>query len=131
MSPKEFKGEKREKSPTPTEFTFHYQKSSLHRTVRIDGAYGVIGPHGDLSITLYNERFPIPRAIVQQVSPSGEVLPKIVQIEGKDGMVRELEVTMSINPTAAVNLAKFLLEKAAEAQEQLRAIGEATLEEND
>ena len=97
--------------------SFHYLKADGHRTIHVDGAHGGINPQGDLAVSLYCERFPIPQEQIHPVElPSGRVLDPAISTKGKVGIIREIEVTMHLTLASAKLLGEFLIKKADEIQ---------------
>lgn len=78
--------------------TIHILKSNQFRVVHSDGAWGGLTPQGLLSIGFFSERHPIPKEVEYMLHHSGK-LGDEQKRKGKEGIVRELEVnvTMSIN----------------------------------
>jgi hypothetical protein len=101
----------------PSEVQFHYIKSNYHRTIHVDGAHGAVAPQGGVTITLFSERFPIPRTITQKISPTGELLPDVSAIDSRTGIVRELEVSINLTNDSAKRIAEFMLQRVAEAEQ--------------
>lgn len=78
---------------------FHYLKSNHFRVVFAEGAVGGPTPRGHLAFALYNERQAIPRQTAidfKDMQPSPERY-----VEGRQGMVREVEVEVIMDVTAA------------------------------
>lgn len=92
----------------PTRFQFHYVKSNLFRVIHSEGAIGGLTPSREIFMSLFNERAALPRLIEFEILPEGK-LGKEVNREGKDGIVREMEIGVLMDATAAKNLADFLL----------------------
>jgi hypothetical protein len=92
----------------PTTFKFHYIKSSLFRVIHSEGAIGGLTPSREIFLSLFNERAALPQLIEFEILPEGK-LGKEINREGKDGIVREMEIGVLMDATAAKNLADFLL----------------------
>lgn len=106
---------------------FDYIKSPQHRVVHADGVWGGVTPRGLISMSFWNTRGPIPRRIVQEVGPGGE-LGKEVSRESRDAIVREVDVGVILDLEVARSLAKWLEDKIelAERVEVLSADKETT-----
>jgi hypothetical protein len=97
---------------TPPTVKFHYIKSNLFRVVHADGAYGGLSPTGDIFFSLFSQRPPIPTLTVQGVKESGELGDEILENRTtRDGIVREMEVGITMRPEVAEGVVKFLQEK--------------------
>jgi hypothetical protein len=92
----------------PTSIKFHYIKSNLFRVVHSEGAIGGLTPSREIFVSLFNERAALPQLIEFAVEPEGK-LGNEIKREGKDGIVREMEIGVLMGATAAKNLAQFLL----------------------
>ena len=92
----------------PTKFVFHYIKSNLFRVIHSAGAIGGLTPSRQIFVSLFNERAALPQKIEFEILPEGK-LGKEINREGKDGIVREMEIGVLMDATAAKSLADFLL----------------------
>lgn len=92
----------------PSTVKFHYIKSNLFRVIHSEGAIGGLTPSRQIFISLFNERSALPQVTEFAVSPEGR-LGNEVSREGKDGIVREMEIGVLMSATAAKTLADFLL----------------------
>ena len=59
-------------------------------------------------MSLFNERAALPQLIEFEILPEGK-LGREINREGKDGIVREMEIGVLMDAIAAKNLADFLL----------------------
>jgi hypothetical protein len=89
---------------------FHYIKGKDFRVVSADGAMGSITPQGRLLVTVYSERVAIPRTVVYELKPDGD-LGEIVETEGRSGFVREMEVAILMDRDGAETLRDWLTSK--------------------
>lgn len=96
-----------------SQIQFHMLKSSGHRVVYVDGVFGGVSPRGVIHMALFSERFPIPQTIVHEVV--GGKLGTEVERRGREGVVRDVEVSVIMRPDTAVAVARWLLEKAVAA----------------
>jgi hypothetical protein len=92
----------------PTSFKFHYIKSNLFRVIHSEGAIGGLTPSREIFVSLFNERAALPQLVEFAILPEGK-LGNEIRREGKDGIVREMEIGVLMDATAAKNLAEFLL----------------------
>ncbi len=92
----------------PERINFHFVKSADYRVIHVDGAHGGITPHGFVQMTLYAERQPIPQRTTHEVS-SGQVGDELTDERlGRDGPVRECEVTAILSLPTATALRDWL-----------------------
>ncbi|HEX4334405.1 MAG TPA: hypothetical protein VH062_00750 [Polyangiaceae bacterium] len=92
----------------PATVEFHYGKSGQFRTVHADGIFGGATPTGNIHMTVYSERFAIPKKVV--LENEGNKIGKELSREGLDGVWRELEVGIVMSPELAVSLRDWLTE---------------------
>ncbi len=98
------------------EVTFHFVKSPHHRVIRVNGAVGGVSPQNEVMATLYVERPPIPESITHNLLPIG--LDNTIKRQTvKRGIVREAEVTLSLDPVIAKSLALWLLKQVEKSEE--------------
>ncbi len=115
-------------SPTPREpIRFHYIKSNGFRVVHVDGAIGSLTPRGLIHAALYSERIPIPRMVAQSVAQDGS-LGSPVEQEVRQGVVREVEVSLLLDRHAAEAFRNWLSEQIAEFDRALAAAKAAKTE---
>jgi len=98
----------------PQTITFNYIKGTQHRVIHIDGAMGSLTPQGFVVANLYSERFPIPKETTHTVIDGKGVSGVPDMIEGKKGIVREIDVTAVLTPESAKRLGEWLIAKANE-----------------
>ena len=94
---------------TISEIQFHMLKSNFFRVVQATGAVGGITPQGFIRMCLYNERGALPTLIVNELKENK--LGVEIRRETRPGIVRELEVDVSMDETAATALHQWLGEK--------------------
>jgi len=95
--------------PNENKVRFHHIKGNLFRVIHADGAVGGITPTGEIFFSLFNQRMPIPKLIVQGFTETGELGPEIMgEREIRDGIIREVEVGVIMNPTVAKQLRDWL-----------------------
>lgn len=113
---------------TPETVTFHYLKSPTFRTILAHGASVGGTTHGEVVLTPFVERIPIPTQAVHELSDittvqgevrQGKVGKQVGQV-CREGIIRELDVSLVFPPDVAEQIAKLLLEKAEEARLQAR-----------
>lgn len=71
--------------------TYDYVKSSLFRVIHVDGVFGGVTPNGkNLFLTLWNERWPIPKSVAHSLSTNNEVGEEKNRVT-RNAIVREVE----------------------------------------
>src|SRR5262245_56341008 len=96
-----------QQSTPPQRIRFHYIKSNLFRVVHVDGALGSVTPRGLIHCAIYSERAAIPQSTEQDISPEGR-LSDVVSREGKEGIVREVDVDLIMTKETAVEIRDWL-----------------------
>jgi len=107
----------------PSSVKFHYIKGNLFRVIHVDGAIGGITPQRQVFVSLFSERAALPTLIEYGISPDG-VLGEEKLREGKEGLVREMDVGIVLSVEGAKQLAEFL-------QKQLQVLKESIPEVQD
>jgi hypothetical protein len=97
-------------SPLPNSLKFHYIKGNFFRVVHADGAIGGLTPSRDIFVSLFSQRAALPKMVEFAVSPNGNLGSEISR-EGKDGIVRDVEIGIVMSAATARDLATFLLEQ--------------------
>lgn len=98
----------------PKDISFHYIKSNLFRVIKVDGAHGGVSLRGEIHVALFNERRPIPVLVKHSITEAGKLGTEIERV-ARDGVVREVEADMVLLPATARSIARWLVEKAEEA----------------
>ena len=98
----------------------NYIKSNDYREVACDGALGSSTPAGKLWVAFYTERLPLPRIVRHELQQSAEsselrIDPNSpgVTIDGRVGIVRNVEFGLYMSPEAARKLHEWLGEQLA------------------
>ena len=108
----------RRKAKRPTEVTFDYIKSNFFRVIHADGAFGGLAPNGNIHMALYNERQAIPKQMAYTLD-GVRLGPEIKEKrQGREGLVREVEVDVILSLEQARSLGTWLTDKV-EALEDL------------
>ena len=114
-----------------TSVTFHYLKTQGFRTTYAHGAAIGQNSRGEVVLSPYIERMPIPTQITHELG-SVSVTEKNVQgTVGKvlsqvtrEGVVRELDISIVFPPEVALQVARILTDKANETLESKKVKGE-------
>jgi hypothetical protein len=102
---------------TPSTIKFHYVKSNYFRVIHGDGLFGGFTPSGDIFFSVYSERAPLPDVTVQAIEHGNLGKEIIAQRVSSDGIVRELEVGVSMNAKVARSLIVWLEERVKIAEQ--------------
>ena len=103
----------------PPKIRFEYIKSQLFRVIHVDGAFGGMTPRGQLFISLFSERYPIPTAMIHAVTPSGRLGEELrSEREERKGIVREVEVGLQFELEVAKSFVTWLQTKIEEAEKK-------------
>ena len=110
---------------------FDFIKSPLFRVIHMDGVFGGMTPRGDLFLSFFSERFPIPTTIVHEIKSTGEVGEEIrSEREGRKSIIREVEVGVHVDLEVAKTFVTWLGRQIEAAEKQkLGAKQEETAEE--
>lgn len=102
----------------PQLVNFHYVKSPHFRVLHVDGAVGGVTPRGHIHAAFYSERPAIAKHTTHEIDPSGHLGSEKI-IEGKDGIVREMDVDIILSRTAAVELQDWLSSRIRDLDDML------------
>lgn len=100
---------------TSARVNIDYIKSSLFRTIRPSGAIASITPQGQIQIAFFSERQAIPQRVVHDLGPDGE-LGEPIEIIGRDSVVREIDIAITMELDTVERLEVFLREHLAKAK---------------
>lgn len=105
----------RDTSPDVAEekqLTFHYVKSNSFRVIHADGAVVSVGPNR-VFFSLYSERLPIPQEQTFALDGDGLGAERLERRVERKGVVREVEVGVSIAIPEAESLVKVMQDQIA------------------
>jgi hypothetical protein len=100
----------------PQTVTFHYVKSARHHVIHTDGAYASVTPSGLVTVSLFNELFPIHTETKHSLIDATTIEGKPRAVKKEEGIVREIDVTSILNPETARKIGELLIAKANEAE---------------
>ena len=87
----------------------HFIKGTCFRVVHANGVWYGGDNQGNIHMTFFNERSPIPKMMVINLDERGAVLGEdLSKRESKQGIVREMEVDIVLSIPAALDLYKTL-----------------------
>ena len=103
---------------SPASISFDYIKSNFFRVVRVDGAYGGIGPKANtIQMALFSERQAIPKKETYTVKKGR--LADLQSKEGRDAIIREVEIEAIVDIDTAKVIREWLDNKI-QTLEQIR-----------
>lgn len=114
----------------PERISFHFLKSTQHRVIHVDGAFGAVTPHGLVSVSLFSERFPIPVEETHSLIGDGSLKAEAENVKGKTGIVREIDVTAILSPDIARRIADWLINRANDAERLAKQVQDVQYEGN-
>jgi hypothetical protein len=91
----------------PRSVRYYYIKNALFRVVHVDGAIGGITPTGKVHCAFYSERPAIPQETEFKISDDGRLGDQL-SIEGKHGIIRELDFDIQMDLNTTVQLRDWL-----------------------
>lgn len=100
----------------------NYIKCNSFRTVHVDGAFGGTTPLGNIQMSVYSERFPIPRESSQYINLDGTLGDELKeQRVSRSGVIREIEVNLVMDLDRARSIVTWLQGRIKEVEEVRRA----------
>ena len=94
----------------PKSVEIHYLKANDFRVIHADGVWGGVAPRGYITMSVFSERNPIPRKMVFDVTPDGQLGP-VTDRDSKEGIIREVEVEVVMDVPLAKSLVEWLKDK--------------------
>lgn len=107
--------------PMPEPMKFSMEKSQHHRVVHVDGVFGGPTPTGFVHMAVFSQRLPLPKATYHELQDDGRLGPEITEKrESREGVFREVEVSLMMSASEALSIATWLKDKAEEVIRQTR-----------
>jgi len=106
-------GKSAEVAAQPDTVEAHYIKSTEFRTIHVDGVWGGLTPTGYINATFWSQRIALPRWVEYKVSHTDGSMNELRR-EGKNGVVREMEVNAVFDINFAISLRDWLDSKIKE-----------------
>ncbi len=89
----------RDEPKDPNRLVINYLKSNFFRVVHADGAWVGLTPSLAVNVVLFSERSALPQRMTHELTPGGEIGAEVVSERlSKDGLVREMEVSLIMQP---------------------------------
>jgi hypothetical protein len=106
---------------------FDYIKGQLFRSVHVDGIFGGVIPSGRfIRMSVWNERWPIPKQTVHERDENGIVKNEIIEERiSRDAIVREVEIDLVMNVECATQMRDWLSVKLKEFEDVAKLRSEA------
>jgi hypothetical protein len=104
---------------------FKYKFRSDYNPVYINGAYGGVSPRGELIVSFYLERAPVPNCEKRELiaTPEGIKVGEIPIMEPTNydhTLVRFVEAGIVMNLDTAESVANWILEKVRQQRDQIQ-----------
>ena len=90
------------------EIEFNYIKSNNFRVIHADGAIGDETPNGNLFLTFYSERFPLPDSQTLKINEEGNIIGEVFEkrrVNSSGNVMREVEVGVMLD----IDVAKVMV----------------------
>ncbi len=102
---------------TPKKIAFDYIKSRHFRVVKVNGVVGGIS-RGELAMSFWSERSPIPQRMVFAVEEDGSLGDEVMDERvSRDAVIREVELCAIVDIDFATELAEWLQKHIAKYRE--------------
>lgn len=112
-------GESNDHPPPRTRVRFDFVKSHAFRVIHVDGVWGGMRPDLAFHLSFYNERHSIPKSVTLDLNPTDLASEQFVEVEGRDAVIREVEVCAIISLETAEELRDWLNRGLTEAKDRL------------
>lgn len=110
--------EEKPKPKQPHQLGIHYIRSRHYRTIHADGAQFGLTPQAYVQFTLFSDQKPMPEFVMHKVTAEGKLGEPIEEVV-KTGIVREVEINVVMNPTAAASFIEVMQNTLKQIQEFL------------
>lgn len=108
---------------------FDYIKGNYFRVVHVDGAFGGNSPRGDIRMSVWNERWPIPKQTTYKLQEGGKLGDEIREERiTREAVVREVEVELVMDIEVAKTIQEWLKDKINKAEAEIKASEEGEQE---
>ena len=103
--------------------TFEYRMSPGYAIYGVSGAHGGVNAFGEVVVSFFCERGPIPQKETRTIQPDGSLGPQVELVAEEAQMVREVMLGISMPPPVARSIARWLLAKADEFDKAMKPSG--------
>lgn len=113
-------GEK--KSDVRQSVKFLHQRGGYYRAIHADGAWGAVSSASNIHLAFYNERPPIPNAVIQDLGPDGNWIHESLRVDPpqtEPSISRQFEVDVILSLEAA-KVVREVLQNFIELAEKMR-----------
>ena len=102
--------------PEKPKITFNYHFSENYNPIYVNGAYGGVGPQGEIIVNFYLERQGIPKSHTHEINKDGSLSsePKSVPRDPLSNIIRFIETGIILNLDGAKRIHAWLGQKIAE-----------------
>jgi hypothetical protein len=101
--------------------SYDYIKSNQFRVIHVDGVWGGNAPTGFINMSVFSERWPIPKRTVSKFEPEGRVGDEIKEKRVfRDSVVREVDAQLVMSIDVAKRIREWLNDKIATYEEKLQ-----------
>lgn len=100
-----------------TEIKFHYIKANDFRVISATGVWGGTTPRGNISMSFFTERTPIPKTISHELTEEGK-LGAETNRDLLEGVIRDVHINVMVDLPFASSLRDWLDDKIAELEKR-------------
>ncbi|MFP3868180.1 MAG: hypothetical protein ACLFUU_08455 [Desulfobacteraceae bacterium] len=103
--------------------SYDYIKSNQFRVIHVDGVWGGNAPTGFIHMSVFSERWPIPKRTVKKFEPEGRVGEEITEMRVvRDSVIREVDAQLVLSVEVAKRIREWLDDKIASYEEKSQKI---------
>lgn len=115
------------KNKGPKTISFEYKISPNYNMFAVSGIIGGLNARGEIVVNFFSERHAIPQKQTYELNPDGTL--KFIEDQKKDSVIRDIPFGLSMPPSVARAVAKWLNDKADQ-YEKILASSEQDEREN-
>ena len=99
-----------------SKITFNYHFSENYNPTYVNGAYGGVGPKGEIIVNFYLERQGIPKSHTHEINKDGSLSsePESVPLDSLSNVIRFIETGIILNLESAKRVHAWLGQKIEE-----------------
>ncbi len=88
---------------------YDFIKSNFFRVIHVDGIFGGVTPQRLIQMSVWNERWPIPKQVSHKLLPEGQLGEEVPEERiSRDAIVREVEAHLVMSLETAQQMFKWL-----------------------